>query len=260
VVKIKQTQEKQRTLAGIQADEVNKQLNIVKEKVETIEGEITERQQEKRMRKNKKLPNDPSSSSSSDEEPDKKKIHFEIKKKKRKYNLIFPNVATNRVSGDDIRKALEASDTGVQLELSLKYLDLKFTNFNVSRGNMNDDIYERMAQTGCIPQPRGIVCTKCGYNVYDGEDPVLEGSMRRHYTSTHNRWCKDNGMEQFFKLYGPNCSGKFISANGITEFDYFQRGMYYCKKLDCQKINSKKASNLVHLHGIHGHRWDAWGI
>jgi hypothetical protein len=185
-------------------------------------------------------------------------MHFEIRKKKKKYSLVFPSVATNRVTGDDIKKDLEAADTGIQLQQSLEFLDLKFTNFNVSRGNMNDDIYERMAQTGCIPQPRGIVCTKCGYNIYDEEDSILEGCMGRHYTSKHNRWCKDNGMEQFFRLYGPNCSGKFTSINGITEFDYFQTGMYYCKKLSCQKINSKKASDLQHLHGVHGYKWDAW--
>jgi hypothetical protein len=47
-------------------------------------------------------------------------------------------------------------------------------------------------------------------------------------------------------------------VNGITEFDYFQTGIYYCKKIDCQKIASKKASDLVHLHRIHGHKWEAW--
>jgi hypothetical protein len=65
-------------------------------------------------------------------------------------------------------------------------------------------------------------------------------------------------MEQFFRIYGPNCSGKFISANGITDFDYFQTGMYYCKKLSCQKISSKKASDEVHLRGVHGYRWESW--
>jgi hypothetical protein len=116
-----------------------------------------------------------------------------------------------------------------------------------------------MAQTGYIPQPRGIVCTRCGYNVYDDKDLILEGVMKRHYATIHSQWCKDNGMGQFFKIYGPNCSGKFILDKLITEFDHFQTGMYFCKKLDCQKINSKKASDLVHLHGIHGHRWDTWG-
>jgi hypothetical protein len=103
-----------------------------------------------------------------------------------------------------------------------------------------------------------MVCTKCGYNAYDASDKDLEGALRRHYTSKHNKWCKDNGMEQFFKIYGPNCSGKFISANGITDFDYFQTGMYYCKKLSCQKISSKKASDEVHLRGVHGYRWESW--
>jgi hypothetical protein len=252
--------EKQRTFAGLNAENVDKQLTIVKDKVESVGEDVKENIRISNRRKSKKFPNDSSSSSSSDDEkPDKKKIVFDTKRKTKKYTLIHPDAARNQISIEQLKSAISGSESGEQLEEALTSLKLTYTNFQVERGDMNDDIFERMIKTGCIPQPRGIVCTRCGYNIYDEKDSFLKGLMARHYTTKHNKWFRDNGMEQFFRIYGPNCSGTFTSKDGITDFDYFQTGMYYCKKLNCQKINSKKESDLNHLRGVHGHKWEAWG-
>jgi hypothetical protein len=99
VKSMKNMMEKQRTVAGVNAEKVDKQLTIVKDKVETISEEIKEERKLVSSRKNKKSPNDPSSSPSSDEERDKKKIVFDTKRKAKKYILIHPDAARNEVGG-----------------------------------------------------------------------------------------------------------------------------------------------------------------
>jgi hypothetical protein len=66
-------------------------------------------------------------------------------------------------------------------------------------------------------------------------------------------------MEQFFRLYGPNCWGTFTSNDGVTDFDYQETGIYFCKDFSCQRIHHESTLNLQHLHSVHGNKWESWG-
>jgi hypothetical protein len=211
-------------------EQINDALEIIKDKIAEIETkETTQKGKSKKggREKRRKFNSDdsePNSGSSSDsDEPHTEK--YEEEKKPKSYRLVRPCNLRNRVTEKELKDALNSSDDGVQLEMCLNYLGLAFTNFQVARGNVNENIFGRLALIGCIPQPRGLVCPRCGFNIYDMEDNMLDGLMRKHYINTHSHWCKDNGMEQFFKVYGPNCGGKFEAENGTTEFDYFRTGI-----------------------------------
>jgi hypothetical protein len=171
----------------------------------------------------------------------------------------MPSTVRNRVTVEDLKDALDRSDNGIQLEQCFRFLNISYTNFMVARGNIDELIFKRLASIGCIPQPREMVSTRCGFNLYDDEDKVLNGLIREHYVSVHNQCDKDNGMEQFFKVYKANCGGKLETEQGTTEFDYFRTGVYFYRKFDCQRVTNKFDKSILHLHGVHGIKWDGFG-
>jgi hypothetical protein len=101
--------------------------------------------------------------------------------------LIISSSKENKFSADDIKLAISEAENGVDLERKLKKLKLKFTKFDVPNGNVLEPIFEVLHKTGCVPQPRGLVCFRCGYNIYGGEIDGMMGIMRLHYKNRHNQ-------------------------------------------------------------------------
>jgi hypothetical protein len=71
-----------------------------------------------------------------------------------------------------------------------------------------EPIFEILYKTGCVPQPRGIVCIRCGYNIYGGEFSKMMSAMRLHYKNKHSQWCKRIDFDQFIR-----CNRNFQQGN-----------------------------------------------
>jgi hypothetical protein len=125
------------------------------------------------------------------------------------YDLILPRAKENDFTAEFIKLAISESKNGIELERRFKKLKLKFTKFDVPKENVLEPIFEVLHKTGCVPQPRGFVCVRCGYNIYGGEIDDMIGIMRLHYKNKHSQWCKRIDFDQLIRCYRNYCTGKF---------------------------------------------------
>jgi hypothetical protein len=96
----------------------------------------------------------------------------------RSYDLVLPN--PKEISSVLMTLSLQSQKqkNGVDLERKLRKLKLKFTKFDAPIGNVLEPIFEVLHKTGCVLQPRGLVCFRCGYNIYGREIDDMMGIMR----------------------------------------------------------------------------------
>jgi hypothetical protein len=172
------------------------------------------------------------------------------------YNLILPSTKENEFTADDIKLAVSEAKNGVDLERKFKKLKLKFTKFDEPKGNILEPIFEVLHKTGCVPQPRGLVCVRCGHNIYGGEIDDMIGIMRLHYKNKHSQWCKRIDFDQFIRCYRNFCTGKFETEEETIQLDMSRIGIEWCKNLKCQFVCSKYTTLVEHMMMEHNKRWN----
>jgi hypothetical protein len=126
----------------------------------------------------------------------------------------------------------------------------------VRRGNIHEPIFEVLHKTGCVPQPRELVCVRCGYNVYGREIDDMIGIMRLHYKNKHSQWSKRIDFDQFIRCYRNFWIGKFETEEKAIQLDMARIGIELCKNLKCQFVCSKYTTLVEHMMMEHNKRWD----
>jgi hypothetical protein len=184
---------------GKQEEETKDWLN---ESTQMEEEEEIEKKQSKILKyKIKRPPSESSSSSSSsdDENRDRKIGHKKSLKSRR---LITPNVRTNNLDIEFIKKALMETKNGKQFArlLEEKSEFTKVHKMEIRQGNQ--DIYEVLKDSGCLPMPCGMQYPYHKLNYYNGEESRIHKKLARNMESTNLIKNNNNALNILLNVYG----------------------------------------------------------
>jgi hypothetical protein len=66
----------------------------------------------------------------------------------------------------------------------------------------NDDIYEVLKDSGCLPVPNGIHCPYCKVDYYNGKESRIYEKLARHMESRHLIRNNINGLNILLNIHG----------------------------------------------------------
>jgi hypothetical protein len=92
-----------------------------------------------------------------------------INEKLKKSTLTRPNLLTNTLDNEFIKKALLESENGEKFGELLEEKGYEFTIVHdMEERHGEEDIFEIMKEYGCLPVPDGVQCPYCEFNRYGG--------------------------------------------------------------------------------------------
>jgi hypothetical protein len=152
--------------------------------------------------KPKRPPSDSSSSSSSSDEGERER-DIVIKDKLKERVLIRPNITTNILDINFIKKALAETENGIQFGELLDEKGYEFTvvhKMEVMHGD--EDIYEILKEYGCLPVPDGLQYPYCKWNKYNGSRKIIERKLSKHMEKVHLISNNNHALNILFNIYG----------------------------------------------------------
>jgi hypothetical protein len=100
-----------------------------------------------------------------------------------------------------------------------------------------EDIYEVLKESGCLPVPSGMQCPYCKVNYFEGDMLKIRRKMSAHMESTHlirnNNQTLNILLNILLNIYGSDWWIDFISKHKTRDINFHEREIGYCKITEC---------------------------